>query len=442
MRRLLPILLLMLIPLTHAYILVYSNGFDYRQNYGRDVYINVQSVDQIVRTWQDWGFSDVQAGSRIDPNADGIVVLGCTKIDDEDLQALEEYIKNGGRVAIDLFCPGKMDDFMYQYGVIRSEKPYQGTILQKLSLPYAEVRGFPVDRPIIMRDTPVNSKYVKMIYVGPSFTKVGDTFSDVFITPTGQSVAFIGAIGNGKVYASGCLLCSNQLLMANILDWLKDGKIDFPSFEVDRRVYPSVKKVGEPFYDEIRISVPPEEKQSLDIAVAYPYNEEGFCKLVPVQERDVQGNTIVFRFEYKADEAMSCNLAPVIVSMTWISPEGKIIREFSIPSEYIQVIAPKFSIPPNLLPYIALAGIAILGIVGWVLWKKREERKLKEMKLHVRALEQGLKDLQKKFMTRQITEDVYKRLTERYLAEIEELKAKIQIMEEQKNRKKSSGGAS
>ncbi len=435
-----PVLLaLVLLPVAQAYILVYSNGFDYRQNYGKDVYVRVQSVDQIIQTWQDWGYTDVRAGSRIDPNADGIVILGCTKISDEDVQELEDYVKNGGRVALDLYCPGKLDDFMYQYGVIRSDAPYQGTILQKLTLPYVEARGYPIDRPIIMRGTPINSKYVKMIYVGPSFTKAGDTFSDVFITPTGQSVAFLGEIGTGTVYASGCLLCSNQLLMANILDWLEDGKINFPSFDVDRRVYPPMKKVGEPFYDEIRISVPPDEKQSLDISVAYPYNEEGFCKLVPVQEREIKDNTVIFRFEYTPDTAMSCNLAPVIVSMTWISPNGKIIREFTVPSEYVQVIAPKFSIPPNLVPYIALGAVILLSIIGAILWRKHEEKKLEEMKLQVKALEQSMQDLQKKFMTRQITEDVYKRLTERYIAEIEELKAKIRILEERKKKKGSNG---
>ncbi len=427
---------LLLLPVTHAYILVYANGFKYGGDYGKDTYVRVGSVDQIVQTWRDWGFKDVVKGDRIDPKADGIVILGCTSLSDSDVAALEEYVKKGGRVAVDLHCPGAIDNLFSKYGVIRSDRPYRGTILQTLHLPYVDVKGYPVDRPIVMRDAPTSSKYVKMIYAGPSFTIAGEHFSDVFLTPTGQSVAFMGKIGNGEVYASGCLLCSNQLLMANILDWLEDGKIDFPRFEVDRRVYPPVKKVGEPFYDELRISVPDTVMDSMDIEVAYPYNERGFCKLTPVQEREVQGSTAIFRFQYTPETKMDCSLAPVVVSMTWISPDGKITRSFSVPGEYIQVIAPPLSIPPNYLPYIAASLLVILGVGAAFAWERHKKKKLEEMRLQVKALEESMEDLQKKLMTRQITEDVYKKLMERYIAEIEELKAKIKIMEERDQRRR------
>ncbi|HID09281.1 TPA: hypothetical protein EYP13_03560, partial [Candidatus Micrarchaeota archaeon] len=314
MRPLAVVFLLLLLPVSHAYVLVYTKGFSYRQNYGRDTHVVVEPVERIVSAWREWGYRNVRASNNIDPNADGIVVLGCTELDDEDIRTLEEYVKKGGRLVLDLHCPGKLDDFMYQYGVIRSDRPYEGTILQTMTLPYARIRGYPVDRPIIMRNTPVNSKHVKMIYVGPTFTVTSEVFSDAFITPTGQSVAFIGEVGEGKVYATGCLLCSNQLLMANILDWVSDGRVDFPRFEVDRRVYPPVKEVGRPFYDEIRVSVSPDERDAVEISVAYPYNEEGFCRLVPTQDRRAEDGTVVFRFEYTPREKMSCSLAPVVVS--------------------------------------------------------------------------------------------------------------------------------
>ncbi|MDN5358478.1 MAG: hypothetical protein PWP76_321 [Candidatus Diapherotrites archaeon] len=432
MRWILPIILLALLSVAQAYVLVYANGFDYRQNYGKDVYVEAGTPEQIVSTWQDWGFEDVVLSNKIDTAADGIIILGCTDLDEEDMKKLDEYVKNGGRVVLDLYCPGRLDDFVYQYGIIRSDKPYQGTILQTLKLPYVEVKGYPVDKPIVMRETPVNSKYVGMTYVGPAFTATSEVFSDVFLTPTGQSVAFIGRIGSGTVYVTGCLLCSNQLLMANILDWVGDGKIDFPAFEVDRRIYPPIKKVGEPFYDEIRITVPPEEAQSLEITVAYPYNEEGFCKLTPVQQREQQGNTVIFKFEYYPEDKMNCQLAPVMVSINWISPKGKILREFTVPGEYIQVITTGYFVPPSKLPYAVAAIIVIVASFSIVLWTYRERKKVKEMRLRLEALEESLKDLQKKFMTRQITEDVYKRLTEKYLAEMEELKTKLKMLEKEK----------
>jgi len=423
------IALIVLLPAAQGYVLVYAKGFEYRWSYGEDTYVRAGSVEKVLETWRGWGYRDLRASGRIDPGADGIIVLGCTELEEDDLKLLEDYVKRGGRLVLDLYCPGRLDDFMYRYGVTRSGRPYRGVLLQRMVLPYAEVRGYPVDRPIIAQDTPVNSRYAGMVYSGPAFTITGDTFSDAFITPTGDSVAFTAEIGKGKVYATGCLLCSNQLLMANVLDWVSDGRVDFPRFEVDRRVYPPVKEVGKPFYDELRVSLPPEEKETLDVSVAYPYNEEGFCRMVPVQERKTEGSTVVFRFEYTPQEKVSCSLAPVLVSMTWVSPKGKVVREFTVPGEYVQVVAPPLYVPPSALPYVALALLAVLAGLAVLGKEYHKRKKISDMKLRLKVLEEGLKELHKKLMTRQITEDVYKKLVERYVAEMEELRAKIKIME-------------
>ena len=428
------LLTLLVIPVTQAYVLVYTKGFDYRQNYGKDTYVIPESVEQIVSTWREWGYGNLQASEKLDPQAEGIIVMGCTELSEEDVRMLGEYVEKGGRLVIDLYCPGNVDNFMYRYGVMSSEMAYSGGILQKMVLPYAEIRGYPVDKPIIRPNTPLNSKYAMMVYSGPTFTITGKSFSHAFLTPNGQLVAFTAEIGKGGVYASGCLLCSNQLLMANILDWVSDGRVDFPRFEVSRRVYPRTKEVGRPFYDEIRISRPSEERESVEISVAYLYNKEGFCKLVPTQDEGGDEDAVVFRFEYVPQERMSCSLAPVIVSMTWISPEGKIVREFTVPGENVQVIAPSIYVPPSAFPYVAVAVMIVLAGLAVVGARYYKRKRLRDLKLQLKALEESLNDLHKKLMTRQITEDVYKRLVERYVAKIEELKAEIRVMERKEKR--------
>jgi len=434
MRAPILILALLLLPAAQAYVLVYTKGFDYKHNYGKDTYVLLESAEEIVSTWRDWGYRNLQASNKLDPRAEGIIILGCTELVEDDIRMLEEYVEKGGRLVLDLYCPGRVDDFMYRHGVIRSEKPYSEGILQKMVLPYANIRGYPVDKPIIRQNTPLNSKYARMIYSGPTFTITGKSFSYAFITPKGQSVAFTAEIGKGGAYASGCLLCSNQLLMANILDWVSDGRVDFPRFEVSRRVYPRTKEVGRPFYDEIRISRPSEERDAVEISVAYLYNKEGFCKLVPTQDEERDEDAVVFRFEYVPQERMSCSLAPVVVSMTWISPEGKIVREFTVPGENVQVIAPSIYVPPSAFPYVAVAVMIVLAGLAVVGARYYKRKRLRDLKLQLKALEESLNDLHKKLMTRQITEDVYKRLVERYVAKIEELKAEIRVMERKEKR--------
>ncbi len=415
-----------------AYVLVYDKGFSgYETGSGGSTYISVAPAEQIVQTWNQWGFPDVQLGETIDTSASGIIILGCTQLDKGDVDKLYEYVESGGRLVLDLHCPGTADNLAFKLGILRAEQPYTGTIIQEMNLPYITVKGYPIDRPIVRRGTPFNSRYVKMIYVGPTFTQSGTALSSTFVTPNGEPVAFFGQVGKGYVYITGCLLCSNQLLMANILDWLEDGRVDFPSFYVYRRVYPETKLVGKPFYDEITIEIPPDARETMSVSADYVYNEPGICRLTPTLKTNTgfdQTGTEKLLFEYDPERPMQCSLGPFIVRINWQSPNGPTYREFTVPGPYVQVISPPLSIPPNYTPYILGAILAVLAAATpfALRWKKKKE--IKRLVKRLDGIEYGMEDLRRKFMTRAITEDIYKQLLQKYIAEAEEIKAKLREM--------------
>ncbi len=415
---------LLLLSTASAYVEIYARGFSYHGNYGNLTYIHVKPLDTILETWRAWGFKNIAVGESIDPNADGILVLGCTALSKEDINALENYILKGGRVALDLYCPGPLDDLLSKYGIVRNEgRPYRSTtgITVKTELPYADIMGYPVESEISISNSPTSTGYTGMTYVGPTFTLTNDQIMPLFATPTDGAIAFFGRIGKGYVYGSGCLLCSNQMLMANILDWLSDGRVDFPHVKITRNVHPQSVIAGNPIYDDITITLP-KNAGIIGIDLGYVYDEKGFCQLKPaVTSKTENGNIVKITAKFTPEQAMQCKLGPAVITMNWDGPDGEYVRKVVLNPVPIVVSNPYLPVSTTYWPYY-VAAVVIAGASLWF-FKRRSDVKRKIARLN--ALKEAMNDLRKQLMTQQITEDVYKSLLQKYLAEYNEIRAEL-----------------
>ena len=421
------VLIITIIGNAHAYVEIYAKGFSYSGNYGNLTYVHVKSLQAMLDTWQAWGFKNISIGYSIDPHADGILVLGCTEMSKDDVDALEEYIKNGGRVALDLHCSGPLDALITKYGVVRNAgEPYRSDsgITMKMSLPYVDVEGYPVTSSITIANSPMSTGFTGMTYVGPTFTITNDHIMPLFATPTDKAIAFYGPIGKGYVFGTGCLLCSNQMLMANILDWLDNGRVDFPAVSITRTVHPQSVIAGNPIYDEIKISAP-QNSGIIDIELSYIYDEKGFCPLTPkVTTKKQEGGAISIVSEFVPQEAMNCKLGPAVVDITWDGPNGKYLREAVLEPKPIVVANPPIPIQKSDWPYY-VAAAAIIAAAAYFYYPRMKAKKLKR---RAKAIKEALHDLRLQLMTQKITEDVYKQLLQKYIAEYNEIKAELKEM--------------
>ncbi|NPA76233.1 MAG: hypothetical protein GXN93_00580 [Candidatus Diapherotrites archaeon] len=418
---------LIIISSASAYVEIYAKGFSYKGNFGNLTYVHVKSLQAILDTWQAWGFTNISVGYSIDPHADGILVLGCTEMDKSDVEVLEKYIENGGRVALDLHCPGPLDALITKYGVVRNaDEPYKSDagITMHMSLPYVDVVGYPVTSEITIANSPMSTGYTGMTYVGPTFTITNDRMMPLFATPTDKAIAFFGPAGKGYIFGTGCLLCSNQMLMANILDWLDNGRVDFPKVSITRTVHPQSVVAGNPIYDEIKITVP-KNAGIIDLSLDYLYNEKGYCKMNPaVSTKSQSGDTITIVSKFIPEQAMNCKLGPAVVSMTWDGPNGKYLRKAVLEPVPIVVAAPSIPLQKSNWPYYVGAAI-ILALAAVFTYPRMKARKLKR---RAKALKEAMHDLRKQLMTQQITEDIYKQLLQKYLAEYNEIRAELKEM--------------
>ena len=411
----------------HAYVEIYAKGFSYRGDFGNLTYVHVKSLQAMLDTWQAWGFKNISIGYSIDPHADGILVLGCTEMSKEDVDALEEYIKNGGRVALDLHCSGPLDALITKYGVVRNAgEPYRSDsgITMKMSLPYVDVEGYPVTSSITIANSPMSTGFTGMTYVGPTFTITNDRMMPLFATPTDKAIAFYGPIGKGYVFGTGCLLCSNQMLMANILDWLDNGRVDFPKITITRNVHPQSVVAGNPIYDEIRIHAP-QNAGIVDIELSYVYDEKGYCRMEPkISTKKQEASAITITSEFVPQEAMNCKLGPAVVDITWDGPNGKYLREAVLEPVPIVVANPSVPIQKSDWPYY-LAALVLVAAAAYIYYPRMKARKLKR---RAKAIKEALHDLRLQLMTQKITEDVYKQLLQKYIAEYNEIKAELKEM--------------
>ena len=294
----------------------------------------------------------------------------------------------------------------------------------KMSLPYVDVEGYPVTSSITIANSPMSTGFTGMTYVGPTFTITNDRMMPLFATPTDKAIAFYGPIGKGYVFGTGCLLCSNQMLMANILDWLDNGRVDFPKITITRNVHPQSVVAGNPIYDEIRIHAP-QNAGIVDIELSYVYDEKGYCRMEPkISTKKQEASAITITSEFVPQEAMSCKLGPAVVDITWDGPNGKYLREAVLEPVPIVVANPSVPIQKSDWPYY-LAALVLVAAAAYIYYPRMKARKLKR---RAKAIKEALHDLRLQLMTQKITEDVYKQLLQKYIAEYNEIKAELKEM--------------
>lgn len=399
--------LLLLLPLISAKIVIYSGGFDPTcYSYSSSVEeMRAFGPEAIANFLEDMGF-EVEVTDRIPNDAKALVIPACTYIDEQVLEKILKVVERNGGVLIDAW---ERSPLLRELKVVRLNH-VEDIERRSFKHPYVEIKnGVLVNS--ILEGGPIR-RHSKLYYVGPAIEGAG--YNVGVVTENGEAV-LLWKEGRGRIVVTGCLFCMGPYLLANTIDWIEDGKIDFPEVTVERDAIPSVVKKGSQFMDRIIVEV---EDTDANVSGEYLYNiGEPFCKTsfegMDLPEREIiRGRQrIELRYRLKAEEVGSCILPPSIIYVE--SEEGK--REIIADPVEISVTGVFFEseeIPSWL--YLAVP----VSIAAAVFLYKRLRIKVERDRI-LRALH----ELDKKFKKREIDKESYTKIRAEYMKRLIELEA-------------------
>ncbi len=401
------ILLLLLLPFAFSKVGIYAKDFSvtcYR--YSDDVRsLNPETPNILVSYLRDGGFDVELFYSTEDIGKyDGIIVLGCTSMDPKDV---ERFLSFEGRLVVDARDDNPLSSAL---GVKRKSYPLEGTDTSSFRDVYVNITNGILLKHVIKGGPLVG--YERMYYVGnPIF--LPSRFKSGFLTPTGEDVLGI----DDNVVVTGCFYCSDPLLLYNLVDWVEDGKIDFPSFYIEREITPSLVRVGGTFVDIVRVRSPKE----MEVRGEYIYGEGGgqFCNFTPINTEfsgpEITGREyeVEARFIYRPEEPVYCYLPPVVLDLLWKAYKRTVILD-AIP---VTVSSTTVALPERPLDWIyVLIPLILLILLSPFLYKQLKIRRLKKRWIQLKRL---IDKTNQRYMARKISKEVYEELITEYTKELQ-----------------------
>ncbi len=345
------------------------------------------------------------------PEGDVVIVLGCTSLDDETALAFLDYVEEGGSLIVD----ARGNNRLLTYLNVGESFVVRGRDEVRVSLYYSTIDGGVLVEGALAGPGSPFWGYEKMYYVGRGIRTPQD-WTSLMVTENGVEVAAI----KGNVSVVGCLLCADPLFIQNLVDYLEDGKNDFPRVDVRRYATPRVVKWGDTVEDIVEVTV---SSPDVEVQVSYPYETGDYCSfpLIRGEIGDIRpedgGYTQSTRFVYRA-EGRSCELAPVIVKAVF---EGK-EREITVRGQRITVEEEGLLVGGNYLLPGLLIVLALLTYFGLGRLKRSSLiKRWKRVKLLMRLTK-------RRYMKREIDEETYKRLISDYQKELDIVEAEMRML--------------
>ncbi len=419
-------MLLLLLPISLAKVGIYSKDFSIDCYTYTDAVrsLRPEPIGVLVSYLRDLGF-DVEAfqDAAAAFNYDGVIVPSCTTLEPEDINTFISYYRSGGGLLIDVRQDSPLAE---AFGVARKSEMVEGVNTRSFKSVYTEVvNGVYISGAITDPNGPVKTGYEHIFYIGKAL-KLPESFNSSFATPDGKDV--LGwKKGEGRVIVTGCLYCSGPLLLAEMVDWIEDGYIDFPDFVIQRRVIPQMTSPGGLLSDEITIL-------SSDIKVRgeYAYNVGGsrYCNFELVKadigNPEPMGDKYAFsaRFTLKAgDETGACRLPPVLLHLEYDDQRRDVIVD-PVKVEVVKGTSPWVEKTGDSLPWIGLS-VVVLALIVFLFAKKRSERS--RLLNEWRKLKRIIKTARIKRMKGELSEEAYKKLIAEYEARLQEIEAEMEM---------------
>ena len=430
------LLAVLVLPSALANIGIYAKGFspDCYSYVSSSQELTPQSPQNLSYFLRDRGFqAEVINTTDHLSDYDAVFVLGCTKMDSQDVEHFLEYYQRGGGLVVD-----DRDNNPLAQALGVRQKPYMLSAPggESITTSYVSITNGVLIKGIVQDDRgPMVYGNERMYYVGRPL-KLPSDFNPGFASSSGEDV-----MGwkkeRGRLVVIGCLYCADPLLLENLADWSQDGRIDFPRFTIRRDIIPSEVEVGDSFVDEITISISGDVDK---VSGEYLYGfRKPYCELTPdrfispSQQPNGTGFLITLKAQYTPDKPMDCYMPPAMVHLRW----NGYTRDAIVDKKPITVIATSFAVPGIQLDYtlMALGAILFLALLAGVIYYKKTERKrriLREWYRHKNIL----KKLKLKYMRRDISEEEYKDLSKEHVEAILRLE---EIMEDMGIKPPSSG---
>jgi len=440
--------ILLIVPLAHATVYIYSKGFDanrYNESLGT-LYLDVKGPSALAAFLRSAGFDTVVVNTVPPAKAgDVIIVLGCTDISTSDARTLVNLAENGVGLIVDAHCPSPL------LGVLNVglSETYKGIRKGVLSTEYATVTGYydqAGERDVC--DAPACFGYESAYYVGSTLYAPDPSWRDVFAD---ASLVIYRKLGQGHVAVTGCLFCASPLLLENMVDWADNGKIDFPQIEIKRtaRVSPDGY-----VYDTFTLVAP----SGASAKVEYT---PGQCPLIKIDQNPPQplaGGKVSKVFVAVLKPSKNICVTPdalIIFSYKGMKRDVIVRGETVVVGQPVNVQTQGINIPfPRSLDDILtwVAAILLVIFVALVVTQARhakregsEERrneprridkrrlirkKLRALRLKEKEIEETLNVLTTQWMRGQMSEEEYRKTKTLYEAKLANIRAKIKILKE------------
>ncbi len=422
MKRLL--LFLLILPLSFSAVAIYAKDFstDCYAYQGTVEELLPQSPHVLAAYLRDLGF-DVNVIYSTDDLSryNAVIVLSCTSMNPQDVDRFLRFYKEGGGLIIDLRSTNPLAD---RFGVVKKTYKLEGLDRGSISTSYTEIKnGILVKGALTSPAGPVFFGYERMYYVGePIYLPRG--FNSGFATENGENV--LGwKEDKGRVVVTGCLYCSGPLLLANLVDWAEDGKIDFPSFSVTRKVLPDVVKPGETLVDDIRVLA----SDSMTVGGEYVYGVGGkYCNFGEPQAEFGRPHPLGDRIEvetkfiYKASGLPgTCYLPPVLLHLSFSGKKRDVIVD---PVEVTVAGTSVVAYTDNLRWIVGALFVLVVVAAIFAAPRIRKRRLLKEWKKYVLLIEMT----KKRRLANKISEDAFKSLIKDYEERLQEIEAELRLI--------------
>ncbi len=414
----------LLLPIALAYVAVYAPDFDPNCYHFQGEWVEIQASgatpELLVQKLRSMGI-DAVFTSEVDEKADALIVLSCSNI---DRNALLNYINNGGNVILDLFA----QDFP-ELNLQRGE-PFAGTVIvdvpsmpipgeEGLYMEYLDGRAYLVSEAHVDASGPIVDPYrARMYYAGPEVIDKSGSFNSGFDVGN----VLLWRKNGSNILATGCILCADPSLLADLCDWVVDGSVDFPRVHISRKVVPRSAMEGQTVQDIITATLPPEDVQ---ISLLYDTDAAECGEFLGSDEKK-GGDYVVFTANYRAGK--TCHLPMAILRVDWMGGTRYL---------YLQPTNPVIYPTPIPMPDLSMFLFPLLLIVllllpfAYTYWRRGRIRR------KIREIERAMKLVEYKYRTGKISRSVYEELVKDYMAELSRLRALLPE-EEKSNNKKSN----
>ncbi len=423
--RALPLLLLLLIPTAFSLTAIYA------RNFSVDCYIYRTASEQLLPETpkilesylEDMGFDvDVIEDTEDLRMYDALIVLSCTDMDPKNVEDILNFYDGGGGLIVDVHRENPITEAL---GVRKKTYPLEGLKRGSLSTLYVDIKnGVIVKETIKDGEGPIVSGYERMYYVGePIYLPSG--FNSGFAPESGEDVLGWKKDG-GRVAVVGCLYCADPLLLANLVDWAEDGKVDFPRFLIKRRALPDVVPAGGTIVDEIEVVV---EEGVQQVTGSYLFGTSGaYCNFELLSSEFERPQPfgdkyrLSARFTLRAGtEPETCYLPPALLEIF----SGSSTRRVTVdPVEVVVSGRTMVQFTENDLPLIAGILVVFLLTLFVIKMMSRRQRLLREWRKY-RFL---IKVAKRKRMKREISQEAYERMMAEYEKALQEIEVELRML--------------